>query len=257
MSTTGAQRVPAVVPGAIAVAWVAAIAAHASGRAHALHHDSLVGHGPPSAGPVLAYAAAWIVMVAAMMLPSALPLLRLFAETSSRQDRPGVALTAFVAGYLGIWTVFGWVALGFDGGIHTVVDSFPWLAARPWLVAAGILALAGAMQFSELKDRCLDECRHPGAYLVRHYGRGARKAFGLGWGHGLFCLGCCWALMLVMFAAGVADLRWMAALGALMAYEKIGRHGERVAHVAGIALLGLAALTAAHAAWLPALLSAH
>ena len=72
-------------------------------------------------------------------------------------------------------------------------------------------------QFSSLKDRCLTECRHPAAYLLRHYRRGPRAAFRLGWGHGLYCLGCCWALMLVMFSVGVADLGWMAALAALVA----------------------------------------
>jgi predicted metal-binding membrane protein len=79
----------------------------------------------------------------------------------------------------------------------------------------------------------------------------------MGLDHGLYCLGCCWALMLVMFAAGVADLTWMAALGGLMTYEKIGRHGPRVAAVAGAAAIGLAVLMALHLAWLPPLLASH
>jgi predicted metal-binding membrane protein len=79
----------------------------------------------------------------------------------------------------------------------------------------------------------------------------------MGLDHGLYCLGCCWALMLVMFAAGVADLAWMAALGGLMTYEKLGRHGPRVAAVAGAAAIGLAVLMALHLAWLPPLLASH
>ena len=140
--------------------------------------------------------------------------------------------------------MFGWAALTFDGGVHQTVDAAAWLAARPWLVGAASLGLAGAFQFSTLKDRCLTESRHPAAYLLRHYRRGPRAAFRLGWGHGLYCLGCCWALMLVMFAVGVSDLRWMVALAGLMAYEKLGRHGQAAARAAGVATLALAVLVA-------------
>jgi predicted metal-binding membrane protein len=116
--------------------------------------------------------------------------------------------------------------------------------------------LADAFQFSGLKDRCLTQCRHPAVYLLCHYRRGALGAFNLGWSHGLFCLGCCWAMMLVMFAAGVADLRWMGALGAVMTYEKVGstrRHGEPVAATVGVVALILATLVALHPTWLPRL----
>jgi predicted metal-binding membrane protein len=156
--------------------------------------------------------------------------------------------------------MFGWAALVFDGGVHGTVDAVGWLAARPWLVGAAGLGLAGAFQFSSLKDRCLTECRHPGAYLLRHYRRGPRAAFRLGWGHGLYCLGCCWALMLVMFSVDVADLGWMAALAALaglMAYEKLGRHGKGAATAAGGAALALAALVALHPAWMPPVMASQ
>jgi predicted metal-binding membrane protein len=257
MNTISApRRLPVAVPAAIAVAWVVAFAAHAAGHAAALHHDAILGHGPPAPGAVAVFAGAWVVMVAAMMLPSAIPLMRLFAAASAHQPRPGRGMAAFIAGYLAIWALFGWLALGFDALVHNLVASVSWLDARPWLVGAYTLALAGAFQFSSLKERCLSMCRHPAAYLLRHYRRGSRGAFTLGWGHGLFCLGCCWALMLVMFAAGVADLRWMAALGALMAYEKIGRYGAGVASVAGVTLLACAVLLAAHPAWLPSVVSA-
>ena len=119
------------------------------------------------------------------------------------------------------------------------------------MVAGATLALAGAFQFSAVKDRCLDVCRHPGAYLLRHYRRGTAEAFRTGREHGLFCLGCCWALMLVMFAAGVTNLVWMAGLAAVMAYEKTGRRGRQLTPVVGAALLAWAALVLAHPAWLP------
>jgi predicted metal-binding membrane protein len=132
------------------------------------------------------------------------------------------------------------------------VDSTPWLQAHSWLIAGGTLLTAGAFQFSALKDRCLSQCRHPGAFLVRHYERGLDGAFRLGRRHGLFCLGCCWALMLLMFAAGVANLWWMAALTALMVYEKTGSQGDRTVPVSGVVLLAWGALVLVHPAWLPA-----
>ncbi|HZK52255.1 MAG TPA: DUF2182 domain-containing protein, partial [Actinomycetota bacterium] len=106
------------------------------------------------------------------------------------------------------------------------------------------LALAGLFQFSNLKDRCLRECRHPGPFLLRHYRRGPGAAVELGLRHGLFCLGCCWALMLLMFAVGVANLTWMAVLTALMVYEKTGRLGEWVSRYAGTTFLLMAVVVA-------------
>ena len=142
-----------------------------------------------------------------------------------------------------------------DAVAHHVVDATPALSERPWLVAGGVLALAGAFQFSDLKDRCLSKCRHPGPYLLAHYRRGASGAFWLGFGHGVFCLGCCWALMLLMFAVGVAHVAWMAALAALMVYEKTGRHGHRVPRAAGVLLLVWGAVVLVHPGWLPDALS--
>jgi predicted metal-binding membrane protein len=243
-TTAGRGRLPVAVSVAIFLAWVAAVAAHATGVAGRFHHDALLAHGTLGLAGIGGYALAWTVMVAAMMLPSAVPLLRLFVETSAGQGRRGRLLACFAAGYLAVWALFGWAALVFDGGVHGTVEAVGWLAARPWLVGAAGLGLAGAFQFSSLKDRCLTECRHPAAYLLRHYRRGPRAAFRLGWGHGLYCLGCCWALMLVMFSVGVADLGWMAALAGLMAYEKLGRHGRAVARAAGVAALVLAVLAA-------------
>ena len=90
---------------------------------------------------------------------------------------------------------------------------------------------------------------------MQHYRRGTAAAFRLGRGHGVFCLGCCWALMLIMFAVGVANLWWMALLGGVMVYEKVGRHGKRLTPVVGVALLVWAAMVVAHPGWLPASLA--
>jgi predicted metal-binding membrane protein len=190
-------------------------------------------------------------MVAAMMLPSSLPLIRLFQAASARQERPTRARAAFFLGYAAVWSGFGALAFLGDAGLHHVVDSVAWLEARPWLIGGGALAGAGLFQFSGLKDACLSKCRQPGPYLLSHYRRGAAGGFRLGFGHGIFCLGCCWALMLVMFAAGVAVLWWMAGLTAVMVYEKTGRHGAAATRVIGALLLVLAAVAFAHPPWFP------
>jgi predicted metal-binding membrane protein len=232
------------------VCWVVALAAQLTGRAGLLHHDALIEGDVPLGVGLLISVAAWQVMIGAMMLPSSVPMLRLFAATTPHANRAH-SIGAFIGGYAAVWTAFGAAAFGFDTAVHHVVDATPWLTRHPWLIAGLTLAAAGAFQFTKVKDRCLEQCRHPAAYLLRHYRRGTAEAFRLGWGHGLFCLGCCWALMLLMFAAGVANLVWMAALAGLMAYEKVGRRRRQLTPVAGVVLLGLAALVLLHPTWLP------
>jgi predicted metal-binding membrane protein len=96
--------------------------------------------------------------------------------------------------------------MAFDLGVHFVVNQTPWLYLHAYVISGGSLVLAGAFQFSPLKDACLRQCRNPGAFMLRHYRRGLGPALLTGLRHGAFCLGCCWALMLVAFAAGIANL---------------------------------------------------
>jgi predicted metal-binding membrane protein len=236
---------------AIAAAWALAILAEATGTAGALHHDALIEGGPPYWAALLLFLLAWQAMVAAMMLPSSLPLIRLFEAASRSQERVRLVRAAFLAGYAAVWTGFGALAFLGDTALHHTVDATPWLEARTWLIGGSVLAAAGLFQFSDLKDKCLSKCRHPAPYLLAHYRRGEGNAFRLGSSHGLFCLGCCWALMFVMFAAGVAVLWWMAALTAIMVYEKTGRHGRSLTPIVGVALLALAAIAFAHPPWFP------
>ena len=250
-AAAGRPRVPLPIAGAIAVAWAIALAAYATGRERALHHDSLIEHGPPLWGAALLFLLAWQAMVAAMMLPSSLPLVRLFAATATRQDRPRLVLASFLGGYAAVWSAFGLAAFLGDVAVHRTVDATPWLAEREWLIGGTALLSAGVFQFSGLKDRCLQKCRQPGPFLLAHYRRGPRGGFELGSRHGVFCVGCCWALMLVMFAAGVAMLWWMAALTAVMVYEKTGRHGAALSRPIGVALVALAVVAFAHPGWLP------
>jgi predicted metal-binding membrane protein len=252
LAAVGSARlhgVPLVVLAAIAVAWLAALSAQATGAASVLHHDALIEDGPRLWVALPTFMVAWQVMIAAMMLPSSLPLVRLFAAASAGQPRPRAALAGFLGGYALVWSAFGAVALSFDLGIHAAVDASPWLHDQEWLLGGFVLALAGAFQFTKLKDACLDKCRHPGAFILRFYERGARGGLLLGARHGLFCVGCCWALMLVMFAAGVANLLWMALLTALMVHEKTRPAGRRAVPVTGVALLAVASTVLAYGAY--------
>jgi predicted metal-binding membrane protein len=234
----------------IAAAWVAAIAAQLAGAAALVHHDALLsGGGPPVAITVITSLLAWQVMIAAMMLPSSLPLVRLYARASERAPRRGRSMTAFIGGYAVVWSAFGLAAFGADAGVHAAVNASPWLERHDWWIAGSVLALAGAFQFTSLKDACLDKCRHPGQFLMRYYERGPAGGFRLGARHGLFCVGCCWALMLVMFAAGVASLIWMALLTAVMIHEKTRPSGARAVPVTGVALLGAASVVLAYSAY--------
>jgi predicted metal-binding membrane protein len=242
---------PWVIPGAIVVAWGISAYAQFSGSATLLHHDTLIERGLPIGLALVFFAAAWVVMIAAMMLPSTLPMLRLFMVASAKQETPRLALAAFVAGYVVVWTAFGFAAFAGDVVLHRTVDATPWLLAHPWTIAGGVLAVAGIFQFTPLKDQCLRACRLPGMFLMHHYRRGTRAAFSLGYRHGLFCAGCCWALMLVAFAAGFASLWWMMALTALMTYEKTAPRGVRAVPMAGTVLLVWSVLVLFHPAWLP------
>jgi predicted metal-binding membrane protein len=255
MTTTEARprRVTRLITAAIVLAWTVAVIAQLTGHAEQVHHGRLIEEGPLWAGLGL-FVLAWQLMIVAMMLPSALPMVRGFMAVAVDQPRPAAVVAAFLGGYATVWTVFGAAAFAGDVVVHHTVDAWPWLHEHAWLIAGGTLGIAGAFQFSSLKDRCLTECRHPGAFLLRYYRRGTGAAFALGARHGLFCVGCCWALMLVMFGAGIANLWWMAALTALMVYEKTAPSGNRAVPVAGIALLTAAALVLAHPSWLPPLL---
>ena len=147
-------------------------------------------------------------------------------------------------GYLSVWSVFGLFAHASDAGLHELVRRTPWLVWHGWIVGASILGLAGAYQFSSLKYRCLDKCRSPLMFVSEQWrgGNVRRNSFLLGIRHGLFCVGCCWTLMCLMFAVGTGSIGWMLALGAVMSAEKNLPQGRRLSTPLGAALLGWAAL---------------
>lgn len=200
--------------------------------------------------PAATYALAWVLMTAAMMLPTTWPLFDTFDRLTAQRADHGRLLLLLGLGYGAVWGGFGLLAHGLHLAVSALFERVPWLAWNGWLVGAGIIALAGAFQFSALKRRCLEKCRAPLGFVIEHWrGSGpARQAFALGAHHGLFCVGCCWALMLLMFAVGAGNLLWMLALAALMAVEKNVTWGARLSTPLGVALLAWAAATvAAHA----------
>ena len=236
-TTAPLAGVPSPILIGIGAAWAVAVAAEATGSAGALHHDTLLEGGPGFGPALLLFLVAWQVMVGAMMVPSSLPLVRMYAAASAGAPARSRSMTAFLGGYALVWSAFGALAFAGDAALHAGVAASPWLEAHDWAIAPSVLLLAGAFQFSSLKDACLRACRHPASFLHRHYRRGPRGGLVLGVRHAAFCVGCCWALMLVMFAAGAASLIWMAALTALMVHEKTRPTGDRTVPLTGVVLL--------------------
>ena len=234
----------------IALAWLILATWSYSPYGRYLNHDQLGELTTDGSAPTIVLSAAlyiggWILMTAAMMLPTTLPLLAIFRRlTAQRADRAQL-VGLLIAGYLAIWLVFGIAAHLADWLLHEIVEHVAWLEANAWVIGATIFLLAGLFQFSALKYRCLEKCRTPLTFVSEHWrGRHERRnALLLGIRHGLFCVGCCWALMLLMFAIGIGNLGWMLILGALMAIEKNLPWGRRVSAPVGIALVACAAFT--------------
>jgi predicted metal-binding membrane protein len=238
----------------VLAAWAALALWGASPHAEWLrHHGVGEGHLPlPARIPL--FLAGWTLMTVAMMLPGSLPLVNLFVRaTAGRADRVFLVI-GLVAGYLAAWAGVGLLAVLGDLALHGMVHRLDAedLAAR-WLSPAILLA-AGAFQFSALKHRCLTVCRSPYGFLAERWrgGAPARDAVRLGVHHGVFCVGCCWALMLLMFALGLGNLAWMLVLGTVMAAERATAWGHRVTRPVGAVLLVLGTLLLA--GWTPPVL---
>ena len=218
-------------------AWAVTFALQLSGGAEALHHHELLEGGVPLSVAIVVFLVAWQVMVAAMMLPSSLRALRAAVPGTVASWRgQGVVVGAFLAAYAAVWSAFGLAAFFGDVVLHHIVDVTPWLEARPWVIQAGVLAISGAYQFTPMKRWSLSACRHPMG-PAREHGLGASVRFGVS--HAVECLVGSWALMLLMFAIGVAHVPWMVALTATMAWETLAPNGQRTAPILGFALLGL------------------
>jgi predicted metal-binding membrane protein len=224
----------------VGAAWMALALWGHSPHGRLLQHDALAGDAPAGGLPLsLVFVAGWLLMTVAMMLPTSLPLVTLFrALTRQRPDRHRLLLL-LIAGYLGAWVLFGGAVHLADLGLHVAVDRTGWLGENAWLIGGATVLVAGVYQFTPLKYHCLDKCRSPRSFLLQHWrGRNASiQAVRLGAHHGLFCIGCCWTLMLLMFGVGVGSLGWMLALAAAMAVEKNLPWGRRISAPLGLTLI--------------------
>ena len=185
----------------------------------------------------------WSVMMVGMMTPSVVPTVLLFDRVARRGD-PAARVSRtmpFVAGYLVVWLVFSTVATALQVELIGAgwIDAMG-VAARPWFTAA-LLTVVGVYQWLPAKRACLERCRSPAQFLVEAYRPGAAGALRMGMGHGLFCLGCCWGLMLLLFIGGVMNLLWVAVLAAAVFVEKILPGGEWLRRAIGVIALVAAA----------------
>ncbi|MFJ1975507.1 DUF2182 domain-containing protein [Streptomyces sp. NPDC087903] len=198
----------------------------------------------------------WLAMMAAMMLPSVAPVAVTWAKGIARQSggaTRALRCTEFVAGYLIVWTAIGLLAYGALALTGDLVDRDP--DAGKWIGAAAF-ALAGLYQLGPLKNICLRHCRSPMAQLMRYASyRPRMRDLRVGLHHGAYCVGCCWALMVVLIPLGVMNIAAMAGLAALIFLEKLWYRGPQLARVAGVAFLVLAVLALFHDWLLPGLQS--
>jgi predicted metal-binding membrane protein len=182
----------------------------------------------------------WAVMMVGMMLPSALPTILLF-HRALRNDpavrSPARRSLTFATGYVVAWCGFGVAATLLQWGLAEAALLSPMMvSASPWL-GGGLLMVAGLYQWSPLKYACLQHCRSPLAFLAEHWRPGMPVALPLGLRHGLYCVGCCWALMLLLFVGGVMSLLWIGGIALFVLIEKLAPYGVQGGRLSGLALL--------------------
>jgi len=228
----------------VAISWAVMIAMHGPASAHAMTHP----HPAPAglAGPASAFAM-WMVMMVGMMLPPVLPWILLYAAMARKANPsrgPFGATVLFGGGYFAVWALFSALA----ALVQVAMQRRAWLSGptlRSGELVGGILLLAaGSFQLTPLKSACLKHCRSPLSYFLARWSDGPAGAMRMGLGHGVYCVSCCWALMLLSFALGVMNLLWMALLTLMLCAEKIGPRGLLAGRVfgAGLAAWGLALL---------------
>jgi predicted metal-binding membrane protein len=188
--------------------------------------------------------AMWAVMMTAMMLPTAAPLVLLYSSAARRNvevDRPSRSIYALAAGYVFVWALFSVVATALQRLLAEALVLTPMMEPATPIAGAVVLAIAGVYQLTPVKRACMRACRSPLGFMMQRWRSGVAAAFRLGIQHGTHCLGCCWALMLILFAGGVMNLAVILALTAWVLVEKLAPFGERTPTVSGVLLLAIAA----------------
>jgi predicted metal-binding membrane protein len=223
------------IAGVTAIAWLYLLTARQ-------HMDMAMGDMPGMAMPFAApwVFAMWWVMMLGMMLPGAAPMILTFGTLQRRKrqrNETRVPIVLFVTGYLLVWGAFSLAATAAQWTLQRYALLSPALAMEDSVVGGALFILAGVYQFTPLKHACLSHCRSPFAFLLNHWRDGRAGALRMGADHGLYCLGCCWLLMVLLFAAGVMNLLWVAALAALVFAEKLLPAGVRIERIGGGAMM--------------------
>lgn len=228
--------------GLIVLSWLALWGLDQGPLARIFHaHGNMAAAHNATTGSLIAdaglFIGGWLLMSIAMMLPATYPLIEIFYRLARRRARPAVLVQSLVSGYLLVWTAFGFLAFAFK----LVAGALTAGLLPAWLMSSGLLIIAGGFQFSSLKYRCLEQCQRPLSFVLQRWRHqdSAGTAFRIGAEHGVYCVGCCWALMLLMFAAGTAHLLWMFLLALLMGVEKNWQGGKRMSRPTGVGLLVL------------------
>ena len=183
----------------------------------------------------------WAVMMIAMMVPSAVPMVQAFLAVKERRknsSRQFVPAGVFLLGYIVVWTAFSAAATLAQWGLHKAALLSPMMVATSPLVSGGLLLAAGVFQWTPLKHACLRGCRSPLSFLMGEWREGTAGAFRMGLRHGAYCVGCCWALMALLFVVGVMNLVWIAVIAVFVMAEKVLPRGELLGHIGGVALVG-------------------
>jgi len=197
--------------------------------------------------------AMWAVMMVGMMLPSATPATLVYtavARKAAREGAPVAPVSAFVLGYLFMWTLFSAGATVAQWGLERAALLSPMLVSNSAVLGGALLVAAGGYQLTPFKDACLEHCRSPAHFIAQHWRPGTAGALRMGTEHGAYCLGCCWVLMGLLFFGGVMNLLWIAAITFFVLLEKVLPFGVGGGRWAGFAMIAAGALVLA-GAWLP------
>jgi predicted metal-binding membrane protein len=242
------DRLPAVVGlvGVTALAWLYLLwMAHAMPDMAGMAQMVMPMIEPWSAADWLAMFLMWAIMMVGMMLPSAAPMILLYDRVRERQEARGASLAAtgvFALGYLIAWSLFSLGATAAQWTLEQAALLSPMMAsASPWL-GGGLLIAAALYQWTPLKHACLLHCRSPILFLGHHWRPGSSGALRMGLHHGLYCIGCCWVLMALLFVVGVMNLLWIALLALFVLLEKVLAQGELFSRLSALLLAGAGAL---------------
>jgi predicted metal-binding membrane protein len=203
--------------------------------------------GPWTPGYAVLVLVMWAVMMAAMMLPSAAPMILLFATMARRRSEQGqttsASSSAFAFGYLAIWAAFSVAATALQYALEQAALMSPAMQTTSIALAGTVLIAAGVYQWTPLKQACLRYCASPLAFIMTHWRPGTAGAFSMGLRHGTYCVGCCWLIMLLLFVGGVMNFAWIAGIALFVLVEKLVPAGRRIGQAAGVLLVVWGAAT--------------